>query len=200
MKNIFGLVLAMVVACAGLQAAEEQEGHKPWFHLEFKGGTAQELVKAMREGFEKTHVDPPPINVLIPEDLKEIRMPSIQMRKVDARAVFESINLMSRNAQVQWLRSADNVWVLHRMPDQRKNQPFFVGDLLTKFKIVDITTAVRTTWEMGEEERARKPELKYHEDTQMLVARADKEQLESMSEVLEQLRMSLQTLRRATAP
>ena len=37
------------------------------------------------------------------------------------------------------------------------------------------------------------PELKYHEDTQMLVARADKEDLESMSEVLGQLRMALVT-------
>ena len=128
-----------------------------------------------------------------PNELASTKMQSMQMRKVDATAVFDSINVISRSMQVQWLRTGDNVWVLHRAPDQRKAQPFFVGNLLTKFKITDITTAVKTTWEMGKEERMRMPELKYHEDTQMLVARADKEDLESMSEVLGQLRMALVT-------
>lgn len=195
MKTVYGLVLALVVGCAGLQAAEliQQEEQKAWFHLDFKGGTAKELVEAMREGLAKTVVEPPAINVVIPDELASTRMPSMQMRKVDARAVFDSINVISRSMQVQWLRTGDNVWVLHRAPDQRKAQPFFVGNLLTKFKITDITTAVKTTWEMGKEERMRMPELKYHEDTQMLVARADKEDLESMSEVLGQLRMALVT-------
>jgi hypothetical protein len=198
MKNwMFGLVLAVVVMGAGVRAADPKGGisdiivQRPSFNLDFKGGTPQELAKTMRTEFEKTMTEPPAINVVIPDDLANTQVPAIQMRKVDAGGVFEALNQIWRNEGLQWVRAGDNVWVLHRAPDRRKTRAFYVGDLLKKFKINDITTAVKTTWEFNGPEKSSQPDLKYHQETNMLIALADKEQLDSASEVLEQLRRAV---------
>ena len=82
------------------------------------------------------------------------------------------------------------LWVLARQPDNRKTQAFYVGHLLKKFKIDDITTAVKTTWQLGGKDA--KSELKYHQDTQLLIALGNTEQLSTAAEVLAQLRLAIE--------
>lgn len=193
---IFGLVLAAAMAGVGLRAQTGGAlpgpgGERPWFNLDFKGGTPQELVQAMRAAFEKTWTEPPAINIIVPDNLANREVPAIQLRKVDAGAVFEVLNGMWRADGLQWVRAGDNVWVLHGVSDRRKTRAFYVGDLLKKFKINDITTAVKTTWEFGGAGKASKPDLKYHQETNMLIALAEKEQLDTVTEVLAQLRMAV---------
>ena len=185
---IIGLVLAATVAGVELKA---QPGERPWFSLDFKGGTPEELATTMRKEFEKTMTEPPAINVVIPDDLAKTQVPAMQMRKVDAGAVFEALNGIWRKEGLQWVRAGENVWVLHQVPDRRKTRAFYVGDLLRKFKVNDITTAVKTTWEFGGAEKALKPELKYHQETNMLIALAEAPDLDTVTEVLAQLRMAL---------
>ena len=75
---------------------------------------------------------------------------------------------------MQWIRTSrsggekPNVSVLVRREDNRETQAFYVDHLLNKFKIGDITTAVQTTWQLGGKDA--RTELKYHEDTQLLIA------------------------------
>ena len=86
-----------------------------------------------------------------------------------------------------------NLWVLARVPDTRKTQAFYVGHLLKKFKIDDITTAVQTTWQLGGKDA--KSELKYHQDTQLLIALGNTEQLSTAAEVLAQLKLAIEPVR-----
>jgi hypothetical protein len=64
---------------------------------------------------------------------------------------------------------------------------------LTKFKIDDITTALQTTWQLGG--RESKAELKYHQDTQLLIALGSPEQLNTAAEVLAQLKLAIEPAR-----
>jgi hypothetical protein len=70
---------------------------------------------------------------------------------------------------------------------------FYVGHLLKKFKIDDITTAVKTTWQLGGKDA--KTELKYHQDTQLLITLGSPEQLSTAAEVLAQLKLALDPVR-----
>ena len=68
MKNwIFALVLAAALADVGLRAQPGEQ--RAWFNLDFKGGTPQELVEAMRVAFEKTMTEPPALNIVVPDNL-----------------------------------------------------------------------------------------------------------------------------------
>ena len=70
----------------------------------------------------------------------------------------------------------------------RETRVFFVGNLLKKFKIEDVTTALETVWQMSSKAKA---DLKYHQDTQLLIVRADRAQLDMTTAVLTQLREAL---------
>jgi len=219
------IILAVGLACLPWQAqAGEQQatrgtistisaaalgyGGADKFDLAFPGGTPAELVDAMTkaagESIRGFHV-----NVLIPPELKNARIPPMQLRSVDARSVFMSLNMISRDG-MQWIPSSSRgsaypevdglpalsapvVWVLSRSQDERKTRAFYVGHLLKKFKIDDITTAIQTTWQLGASDRvALKSELKYHQDTQLLIALAWREQLDTAAEVLAQLNLAIE--------
>jgi hypothetical protein len=104
MKNwIFALVLAAALADVGLRAQPGEQ--RAWFNLDFKGGTPQELVEAMRVAFEKTMTEPPALNIVVPDNLANWEVPAIQLRKVDAGTVFEMLNGIWRNDGLQWVRA-----------------------------------------------------------------------------------------------
>jgi len=108
------------------------------------------------------------------------------------------LGILSRDSML-WIRTGrsggekPNVWVLARAPDPRKTQAFYVGHLLKKFKVGDITTAVQTTWQLGGKDA--KTELKYHQDTQLLIALGNPEQLSTAAEVLAQLKLAIEPVR-----
>jgi len=66
-------------------------------------------------------------------------------------------------------------------------QVYQLAQLLKDYSIDDITTAVKTTWQMLESSIT--PELKYHSDTGLLIAKGTDAQLRIVTEVLVQLRI-----------
>ena len=72
-----------------------------------------------------------------------------------------------------------------RRHDLRTSRAFYVGNLLEKFKIEDITTAIQTTWSFSN--LKPKGELKYHQDTQLLIVFALPVELEKVTNILEEL-------------
>lgn len=64
-------------------------------------------------------------------------------------------------------------------------QVYQLASLLENFSIDDITTAVKTTWEMVESTVI--PEMKYHQDTGLLIAKGTIEQLTMIEFVMRQL-------------
>ena len=168
------------------------------FDFTFPGGTPKEFADAINEAARKSIRQPEPVNVIIPPELKDVRIPPMELRSVDARSIFSALNLMRDSASaLAWTpvgnRGGGDVWVPYRTSDNRKTLALYVGNLLQKFKIDDITTAVQTIWDLGAKDSGGiKPELKYHRDTQLLIVRAYPAQLEAMSEVVSQLRLAIE--------
>ena len=181
-------MLALMVGLSALTHAADEEtkaAGSGLFDLSFAGGTPQKLVNEMERASGLT------LNILIPPELADARMPPMELRSVWVADVFESLDMLSRDS-MRWIRvgKKPDFWVLARVPDARKTQAFYVGHLLKKFKIGDITTAVQTTWQLGGKDA--RTELKYHQDTQLLIALGSPEQLSTAAEVLGQLRLAIE--------
>jgi hypothetical protein len=180
-KSILGLSLSFLFATA--QAAEvvaDPFGAKAeTFDLTFSGGSPAKLVEAIEKASGQK------LNVLLPPNLSTSVIPRMELRSVNATIVFNSLNVvLTQDENVRWL-PVNNVWILQSGSDRRSSQVFYVGHLLSKFKVEDITTAIQTTWKLAGKDS--KAELKYHQDTQLLIALANKPQLETVVEVLREL-------------
>src|SRR3954468_19061160 len=110
MKNVIWLVMALV---APLGIVEAQES---WFNLSFPGGTPKEFVEAVNQAEAKSIRDPKPINLLVPRDLADVKIPAMELRAVDQRSLFQSLAMLSVSSAdgLEWRNSSDNVWVLSR--------------------------------------------------------------------------------------
>jgi len=188
-------MLALMVglsAVAHAADAEDKAAGNGLFDLSFAGGTPQKLVSEMERASGLK------LNVLIPPELADTRMPPMELRSVNVQTVFDSLDMLWRDSMA-WIRPGRSeggkptVWVLSRARDSRKTQAFYVGHLLKKFKIGDITTAVQTTWQLGGKDA--KSELKYHQDTELLIALGNPEQLSTAAEVLAQLKLAIEPVR-----
>ena len=74
-----------------------------------------------------------------------------------------------------------------RQEPQRRTAIYPVGTHLEDYKIEDITTAIQTAWEMMS--GGTPADLKYHQDTRLLIAVGTAEQLNLIKEILESLRV-----------
>jgi hypothetical protein len=179
-------VTALAGALAFSVGAAEPDTTAGDFNLSFAGGTPKALLEAMEKASGQK------VNALIPENLADTRVPKFELRSVTANAVFGALDaLMQQNPEDQagrWL-PIRNVWVLTGKPDTRETRVFFVGDLLTRYKIDDLTTAIQSAWQLSS--RNRKPELNYHQETQLLMVLAGKTQLEIMKDVLGEMERGL---------
>lgn len=104
--------------------------------------------------------------------------------------------------------SQDSIWyfyVEHPMnppviqDDARVSvEVFQLAPLLKDYSIDDITTAVKTTWQMLDSSVT--PELKYHSDTGLLIVKGAVEQLRMVAEVLAEVRRSGKNSTATSAP
>jgi len=179
-KSMFGLALGFLFATA--QGAETLSKTET-FDLAFPGGPPAKLVEAIEKASGQK------LNVLLPPNLSTSAIPRMELRSVNVSTVFNSLNLvLMQDENLRWF-PVDNVWILQSGSERRSSQVFYVGHLLTKFKVEDITTAIQTTWQLAG--KGSKAELKYHQDTQLLIALANQAQLETVSEVLRELQRAL---------
>ena len=99
--------------------------------------------------------------------------------------VIDSLRFFVRDEHGRdWVKNGQ-IWILSDRPERRKAQAFFIGHLLNKFKVHDVTTAIETTWRPSP--KALTPELKFHEDTQLLIVFAEPPLIEVVTNVLAQL-------------
>jgi len=168
------------------EAAERKSRpSEPVYDLEFPGGTLAQFIDAVHgQSGEKP-------NVLIPTEGLSLAVPKLELRAVTTANVMESLGYLLIEEYGYAFRRMGAGWVLTSRPDRRKAQAFYVGHLLGKFKIQDITTAIETTWRPSS--KSPKPELKFHEDTQLLIAYADSSLIEVVTNVLDQLQQAVGT-------
>lgn len=155
--------------------------------LSFPGGTMAQFVAAVNKAVAAQWKDGAKPNLILPASASTVELPPLELRGVDVDSLLHAVGRLLPRGPV-WTRVGQSTWVLQIVPDRRETRVFYVGHLLTKFKIDDVSTALTTVWEMSADS---KPELKYHKDTQLLIIHADKAQLEVAQNVLAQLREAL---------
>lgn len=173
------------------------------FSIAFPGGTPSDLMHHLSEAIGTVP------NVIIAPSMQNVELPEFSLQNVTLADVFQALNnLGDANKKGSWQLSGSNepIWVLN--PNQQQNsygmlqsidpltgQPinraekncfiFPVSSVLTEFTIEDITTAVQTAWTMmGNEAGA---EIKFHKDTELLIAVGNHRQLEVIQQVLKSL-------------
>lgn len=202
MKRYFPHMVAAAAAPQNLPAAAYQ--------IEFNGGTAQDLVDLL------TQVVTPAPNIIISPESKNVQVPAFELNNVTLPDLFQALNNLSKDKSAQWQLSGSTepIWVLtpvHTPTDHLSAlrqmrvvdpltglpNPYYgkaetrsclvlpVGAYLSNYNLEDITTAVKTAWGMlGDETGA---EMKFHKDTELLIAVGTKEQLSVLSQVLNSL-------------
>ena len=179
------------------------------YQIEFNGGTAQDLVDRL------TQVVTPAPNIILSPESKNVQVPAFELNNVTLPDLFQALNNLSKDKSAQWQLSGSTepIWVLTpvhtstdshmasvfrpRSIDPLTGAPIYpkaetksclvlpVGTYLANYKLEDITTAVKTAWGMlGDDVGA---EMKFHKDTELLIAVGTKEQLGVLSQVLKSL-------------
>jgi hypothetical protein len=183
------LITCLLVSGSAFAAEEQSAKDLPVFDLSFPGGTVAEFVANVEKAFDRSVRAGQKPNFVVPAESSAIALPKLELRSVDVATLMTAVTtLLMDQKHVFWQRAGGSTWVLTTRPDSRSTRAFYVGHLLRKFKIEDITTAVETVLNMG---RSTTIDLKYHKDTQLLIIRASPAQLESALEVLNQLRDAL---------
>jgi hypothetical protein len=184
------------------------------FDFEFKGGTLKDLLSQLENQAAGR------LNLLHTQDLidnqEQVHMPPFLLRKITdystvLRAISKGIGRTS-GFFVDFTplqNGMDTVWIprieldprLARSiaeADERVLEIYYVGGLLKKFKIEDLTTAITTAWKL----KIEHPEanLKYHEDTKLLIVFGDRALNNIVTQVLGQLRQALEVEAPAKPP
>lgn len=177
-------------------------GELPAFDIDFPGGTPKELIQYLAKATGTTP------NVIIPAHVADVQIPKFKLQHVNTMQVFDALNMVADekgSLPVRWLGSGDKggsnrVWTLLKTPARNKVetcQVTFIGVLLESFELDDINAAIRTSWEMLG--RSPTASLKFHRETQLLIAKGDEEELKLASEVLKSLHQAATVKRQADA-
>ena len=157
------------------------------------------------------------VNAVIPKEHANYPIPALKMNGITLKDLFSAIKSASQrtvkyvtgtttdgagNIRQQYqsgpefagFQSVGNVWYFQWQKDSvlQESKPklcryYQLGPYLTGRKVEDITTAVQTGWKMLGETNL--PELKFHQETAMLIAVGEENQLKLIDNVLEQLRI-----------
>ena len=170
------------------------------FDLNFPGGTPQELIDAIGKASGKT------VNAIIPAESAQFQLPPLKMKSVTLKDLFyaqlrssqktfrysSGSNYSTTYGFITTGNGEDSVWYFRYegppsgMPDVCRF--YQLDSYLPIYKIEDITTAIKTGWEMLH--ITNTPPLKFHPETKLLIAVGPAEQLAIIDSTLEQLRSS----------
>jgi hypothetical protein len=174
--------------------------------LDFPGGTPKELVAAIQKSMGK------PLNVIIPDEFADTKIPALKMKNVDVPQLFQAIEAASSKQQyitpspgsaqyVQTFRygfrpntgavTDDTIWYFH-VEKPIPSVPFkdcrfysLAPYLDRGLTVDDITTAIKTGAKMlGENQE---PQISFHKDTKLLIAVGEPSKLQIIDAVLKAL-------------
>jgi hypothetical protein len=182
---LLAVVLSPVISGAAevAPAGAAAEPAKATFNLKFPGGTLGSLLGLLEEQSGRKP------NVLCAADVTELSIPPLDLLSVQTENVLAALREVLADREPLVLGRMGNIYTLERRPIATASRVYYVGHLLKRFKVQDITTAIQTAWEMSGS--PVKPELKYHQETRLLIVRADGVQQATIKNVLEELGLAL---------
>jgi hypothetical protein len=207
------------------QPASAPSDELPRFDLDFPGGSPKDLVSAVNEALStKTPgggASPSDtqrrrtVNVIIPDDVREVRIPPISVKNVDVAGLFHAVSMAGvknvarrdpNNNVVQMGHDgynfstddrparANSVWYFSsfgsaeafNVAPTKECRFYQLAPYLETYKVDDITTAVETAWKMLGETNL--PTVSFHKDTKLLIAVGERRDLALIDNVLQQLK------------
>ncbi len=194
------LLIGFLVATARAADTAEANGPKPGqgtaprpatFNFNFPGGSLEQLLQAIETASGEK------LNLVAPPDFYDKAGKSVvarmDLREVSVQDLLMALNYTQRQptGPLFEFRYAKPVWTVGVVsrPDPRVSRVFYVGNLLTHYKIEDVTTAIKTVWALKDTDP--KPELKYHQDTKLLIVFAKADQIEEVSNIINELKASV---------
>jgi hypothetical protein len=181
--------------------AREQELNR--FDLDFPGGTAHELAKAIQKQPAKRpggDVGPNPLNLIVASDSMSALLPPIRVENVTVADLFEALGKISsrKNERVytfscQGFPHNSSVWTFSspvvdtRATENPQSECRFyeLAPYLETYKVEDITTVVETAWKMLGE--TSMPRMEFHKETKLLIVVGRPNQLQVIDDALSQL-------------
>lgn len=199
------ILIAAIVTCtaavATMSAAQKEpaaptQGQIELINLDFKGGSVTDYIESLRRASSQA-------NIVMLNDLGSIPMPAVKLTSVDVPSALQMLEWMPRrqeHAEVKVIvRKATHggeavpvytvmadIEPLQRPPSSR-TVVFAISDLLKEdLKVTDVLTAVETALGMLKDQP--QAQVRFHERTGLLIAHGRSEQLDSMHQVITQLR------------
>jgi hypothetical protein len=167
------------------------------FDLNFPGGTAKDLVEAINKVLPQDEQ----VNVVVPPQDINVQLPSLRMKGVTIPALFESLSTERHEKDYRIMygfrrtSATPPVWTFYVLEDRQGPSAgpspntavcrfFALNSYLQSHTIEDITTAIRTGYEMlgGEV-----PAMKFHPETSLLIAVGPPAQLQLIDQALKAL-------------
>ena len=204
MQRNLGPALAVVVL-AGLAAgplrAEEGEPPTPpqLISIEFRGGKVTDYIAAIRKAA-------PNVNIVVAPEAEEILMPAVALKQVSAASALDLLDERShqgRNRVVQLIVRHIRVHQPGERPTyhvkariagrsrEGRAEVWSVAYLLANgLPSKSVLSAVEMALEIVDS--STEMDLRFHEDTGLLIARGDEDQLVVIENVLEQLLRSVE--------
>ena len=186
------------------------EAALPRFDLDFPGGTPADLIAAIDKASGQT------LNVIIPAEYAQIPLPSLRLKNVNVPRLFKAfgeatqrvvwsgnsgrettLNFITKDERV----SPSSIWYFHVRgfaPNVVASRFYSLAPYLRQdITVDDITTAIRTGWELRGVKTP--PILKFHQETQLLIAFGQPEELATIIDVLEALTKTIAVRENAAA-
>jgi hypothetical protein len=195
MKHLMKTTVAICLAAACLSplksTAAENKPAAPTavsdnaaFDLKFPGGTLTSLLGMIeRQSGQKP-------NVVCAADVAGLALPPLDLRSVKMENIFEALRVVMGDDEPLVFGRMGNIYAIERRPVATASRVYYVGHLLKKFKVQDITTAIQYAWKMSDSRVT--PQLKFHEETQLLIVKADGMQQGTIKNVLQELALALE--------
>jgi hypothetical protein len=145
-----------------------------------------------------------PVNLIIPPEASGVILPRLKLHQITVPELFEALQMASSPSGAEPLYrfepASGNIWIFKTTivpagpgaQAQTAVQVFALEPYLKNLKVEDVTTAIETAAQTGSSHE-RKPNLKFHEETKLLIASGSPEQLGVVQSVLTALSSSVQS-------
>ena len=196
-KSMFrfaGVLLLISLLAASDRSAGQDSPDAQLISLNFPGGTAVAYVNAVRKAAGD-------INVVVAPEAGEVVMPAVTIKQVTVAAAIELLNGQVRDLPDRRVQLSVSQLLMY---DTRERQTYQVrakvsgrptvqaASVWTLADLLDndlsseaVLSAVETALEVVGS--ATKPDVRFHEDTALLIASGDHDQLQAIEHVLDSL-------------
>jgi hypothetical protein len=184
---LFTAVLVGMFSTPALAQRSRGPASQP-FDIDFPGGTLAELIKVIEGKLGSKS------NVIATKEALAVVLPDFSLHQVRTKDVLSAVLKLGPTGRQRLDLSSSGAIItvtlqaypIHKVPKWTRVHD--LRDLLGGggYKIADIVTAIETAWDMGAKERSA--QLKFHQETQLLIAMGTEFELDIIDRVLTELR------------